>query len=148
MGSRFPLDALMQTTDLGTSRTALEGRTLVINFWATWCAPCREEMPMLQQLSDRLDPNRFAVIGVSVDDDANLVREFLLRHDIRFHSFQDRGMRLARETLGIVAYPQTFIVTPRGLISDRIDGAISSERVLLDAIAGSAPSNSRQPVSG
>ena len=148
VGSRFPLDALLQSPDLGGDRGTLQGRTLVINFWATWCAPCREEMPLLQQLSDRLDPERYAVVGVSVDEDRNLVQEFLLQYGIRFRTFQDGEMSLARDLLGIVSYPQTFIVSPQGIITARIATAIRSERDLLDKLPRSDPAAPAQTVSG
>src|SRR5581483_9593455 len=71
------------------STASFRGRIVVMNFWATWCAPCRAEMDALQKLADDLDPHRFAVIGVSVDNDVNLVQESTLRHDWRFARFVD-----------------------------------------------------------
>lgn len=124
VGEAFPLSALEQMPRIGNGDGSIEGKTLLINFWATWCAPCREEMPGLQKLSDDLDPKRFAVIGISVDDDSNLVREFMLQYDIRFPNFQDDKLRLASALLGITSYPETFIVSPRGLITRRISEAL------------------------
>ncbi|MGB5328896.1 MAG: TlpA disulfide reductase family protein [Gammaproteobacteria bacterium] len=123
-GQSFPLSALKQLKNVRGDEVDLSNKILLINFWATWCAPCRSEMPDLQLLSDRLDQNRYAVIGVSVDDDINLVREFLLQHQIRFPIFQDDNFRLASELLGIETYPDTFIVSPQGTITKRINGII------------------------
>ena len=81
-------------------------------------------MPYLQQLSEQLDSSRFAVIGVSVDDDANLVREFMLQYRIRFPNFQDAGGQLAGDRLMLTSYPQTIIVSPRGVVTGRIDRAL------------------------
>ena len=99
-----------------------EGKHRIINFWATWCAPCRKEMPDLQKLSEALDQSQFAVIGISVDDDANLVKEFLLRHKIRFINFQDEKLKIASQLLNIQVFPETFIVSPTGTIIKRITG--------------------------
>lgn len=123
-GQNFPLSALKQLKNVRGDEVDFNNKTLLINFWATWCTPCRKEMPDLQQLNDALDQNRYAVIGVSVDEDINLVREFLLQHQIRFPVFQDNNFRLASEMLGIETYPDTFIVSPQGTITKRINGII------------------------
>lgn len=98
------------------------GRVLVINFWATWCGPCREEMPALQALSDRLDPRHYAVLGVSVDRDLNLVREFLLKYDLSFPQFSDNEMSLSGDRLKVQAFPETLIVDAEGVLRRRILG--------------------------
>ena len=131
-GDSFPLQALQSLPLLSDAGTDLAGKTLLVNFWATWCAPCREEMPLLQQLSDSLDPARYVVIGVAVDEDANLVREFLLRFQIRFTNFQDASGNLATERLRLATFPQTFIVSPQGVITRRIDEAITLESHIFD----------------
>lgn len=122
VGEPFPLSALDQLTRINHGPMDTRGKTLLINFWATWCAPCRGEMPDLQKLSDALDPELYAVIGVSVDEDSNLIREFLLQYDISFQNYQDAHRRLASELLGIEAYPASFIVSPQGIIHQRIIG--------------------------
>jgi len=132
VGEPFPLSALEQMPRIDKGEAKIEGKTLLINFWATWCAPCREEMPGLQKLSDDLDPTSFAVIGISVDDDSNLVREFMLQHDIRFPNFRDENLRLASELLGITSYPETFIVSPRGVITRRISEALPRDLGIIE----------------
>jgi len=128
VGDAFPLLALGEIEPLDGRHAELGDKTLLINFWATWCSPCRKEMPDLQQLSETLDPERFAVIGISVDEDSNLVREFLLEYQIRFTNYQDRDQVLASRLLGIQAFPETYIVAPGGLILNRVSG----ERVWND----------------
>ena len=118
----FPLSELKQLKIVHGSNNDFANKTLVINFWATWCTPCRKEMPELQKLSNTLDHNRFAVIGVSVDEDVNLVKEFLLQYKIQFTHFQDDNFRIANQLLDIKAFPETFIVSPSGEILKRITG--------------------------
>jgi thiol-disulfide isomerase/thioredoxin len=60
-----------------------QGRPLVCNFWATWCEPCREELPLLDQLYKEQEANRLQVVGIAVDSEAN-VREFSKRVPLRF----------------------------------------------------------------
>jgi peroxiredoxin len=88
-------------------------------------------MPDLQKLSDSLDAEHFAVIGISVDNDSNLIREFLLQYKINFRNFQDENFRLASQQLGIKTYPETFIVSPRGIITRRISEAISRDQNIM-----------------
>ena len=121
-GDAFPLAALQQIKILGDKAPELKNKTLLINFWATWCTPCRNEMPHLQRLSEVLDRDKFAIIGISVDDDTNLVKEFLLQYQIRFANFQDENLEIASRLLGIQAFPETFIVAPGGVIIKRISG--------------------------
>jgi len=121
-GEIFPLSILNQVNNLGDKKIDLKNKTLLINFWATWCTPCRKEMPDLQKLSDALDQSQFAVIGISVDDDTNLVKEFLLRYEIRFIIFQDEKLKIASQLLNIQVFPETFIVSHTGTIIKRVTG--------------------------
>jgi len=132
IGEAFPLSTFEQMTRIDKRDIDIEGKTLLINFWATWCAPCREEMPVLQKLSDSLDPEGFAVIGISVDEDRNLIREFLLQYEIRFPNYQDDKLRLASELLGIKTFPETFIVSPRGVITRRISEALPLDFSIIE----------------
>ena len=98
-----------------------KGKILVLNVWASWCGPCRREMPSLERLSHRLDPARFAVIGVSTDDDALLAEEFLRQYGISFTNLIDRGGVAARR-LGLPAYPDTFVIAPDGTLLRHMTG--------------------------
>ena len=132
----FPLPALAAMPRLGDHGADLDDKLLLINFWATWCHPCREEMPDLQGLSDSLGPENFAVIGVSIDQDSNLAREFLLQSGIRFANFHDPEQTLSSGRLGIRVLPATYIVDPDGAILARIDGGRSWNRETLRQILG------------
>lgn len=121
---KFPLTQLNQSNNLEGLEVDIKEKILLINFWATWCAPCRKEMPVLQNLSSRLDKSRYAVIGVSVDSDINLVKEFLIQYKILYPNFIDESRYMASSLLGIEAFPETIIVSPDGTILQRISGII------------------------
>ncbi|MBI5449753.1 MAG: TlpA family protein disulfide reductase [Gammaproteobacteria bacterium] len=99
------------------------GRVVILNVWATWCGPCRKELPGLDRLSARLDPQRFAVIGLSVDDDRLAAREYLDDIGVGFVNYIDQGRRLARDRLGIRVYPDTFVISHHGMLVQRFSGA-------------------------
>lgn len=99
------------------------GKWLVINVWASWCEPCRREMDGLQRLSESVDPARAAVIGLTVDDDLQLAREYLRRAGVRFDNFADGPPPVARPVLGVNALPETIVLAPDGRVRARIVGA-------------------------
>ena len=99
------------------------GKFVVLNLWATWCEPCRREMPALQALAERLPADKFAVIGVSVDDDHHVAYEYLLERSITFARFFDEGGAIARSRLGISLYPYTLLIAPDGRFVQRVPGA-------------------------
>lgn len=108
-----------QTT---VSTDSYRGRLVVLNVWATWCPPCRKELPSLERLHQSLDAGRFAVVGMSIDNDADIAQEYLLEHAITFPSYFDAGGGTARGVLGIRAYPDTFIISPTGVLLRKITG--------------------------
>lgn len=100
---------------------ALRGRALLVNYWATWCGPCRREMAGLERLSRRA-AGGFTVVGVCVDEDLNLAREWLRREGVSFANFADPGLRIS-QALRIDALPETFLVAADGRILERSRGA-------------------------
>lgn len=101
---------------------SLRGKLVVLHVWATWCPPCREELPGLDRLAQGLDPSRYAVIGLSIDEDANLVREFNLRYGITFAKHIDREMEIVKPIFGLTATPETFLISPDGKLLRRMIG--------------------------
>jgi thiol-disulfide isomerase/thioredoxin len=120
-GSRFPAAVLDHIAGGNDAQGPFQGKWLVLNVWATWCPPCRREMPSLNRLSKQLDPARFAVVGLSVDADRLLASEFLMQHGIAFSNFFDPEGRLSQR-LGIKVYPETFVIAPNRSVLRRVSG--------------------------
>lgn len=120
-GQAFPSPVLEFIARGNDSSQSLQGKLLVLNIWATWCPPCRREMPSLERLSKVLDPKRFAVIGLSTDADAILASEFLLQNGITFANFFDQNGKEARQ-LGMKVYPETFVIAPDRTLLRRMPG--------------------------
>jgi len=86
---------------------------VLVNFWATWCAPCRAEMPSLQALADSLKQEPFVVLAVNVGESPEAMRAFINQVPLRFPLLIDPGATTAR-AWGARALPTTFILDPEG----------------------------------
>ena len=85
----------------------------MVNFWATWCAPCREEMPAMERLYRQQKAAGFELVAVSLDADPRSVTPFLAEHKLTFPIALDPRMTLA-DTYGVRALPSSFIVDRAG----------------------------------
>ena len=100
----------------------LRGQTVLLNFWATWCAPCVQEIPELIALHDELSPHGFTVVGVSLDQEgADLIRPFTERLGITYPIPIDDGST-AEAYGGVWALPTTYVIDPDGEIQQRVVG--------------------------
>lgn len=120
-GKPFPPIAMVNSSMNALEDSSLRGKLLILNVWATWCPPCRREMPGLERLSKTLDPARFVVLGLSTDQDERLAAEFLMQNGITFFNFFDQDARLSREW-NLKVYPETFLIAPDGTLIRRIPG--------------------------
>lgn len=90
----------------------------LINFWATWCPPCRAEMASLNRLYGHFSVRGLRVFGVSVDEDLHLVREYLLKETLDFSILLDPGAKAAKEKFGVAGFPTTFLVDRESLVRE------------------------------
>jgi thiol-disulfide isomerase/thioredoxin len=119
------------------------GKLLMINVWATWCGSCRHEMPSLQRLAAQLGTDRLELVGLSVDMDEHVVREYLIENKITFPSFLDRNQRAVNGVLGVRVFPSTFFVGPDGRLVKVIEGWRDWDTPeLLDTIGALLPTSS------
>jgi DsbE subfamily thiol:disulfide oxidoreductase len=101
----------------------LRGKVVLVNFWATWCPPCRAEMPSLARLSERMAGKSFAILGVDMGDTAEEVKAFLKEMPVPFPTLMDEdGATLKR--WNVIGFPSTFLVDAKGALRYGITGAI------------------------
>jgi len=101
---------------------ALKGRLRVVNFWATWCAPCVEEMPSLERLHRALAGEGLVVLGISVDEDETALRRFVSEHGVTFPVLRDPGGRVAAGLYHATGYPETFVIDREGILQAQYVG--------------------------
>jgi cytochrome c biogenesis protein CcmG, thiol:disulfide interchange protein DsbE len=119
-------------TDLSGERVALSdhrGEVILLNVWATWCLPCREEMPSMQRLHEKLGDEGFRVIAVSVDalpggrDPTPVVARFVEEYALDFDIWLDPAGSVQR-TYRTTGVPETFVIDRNGVIVKKVLGAI------------------------
>lgn len=126
LNGRFPAPKTPFSDEYGTSTTidAFVGKIVIVNFWATWCAPCIKEMPSLERLAARLPAEKFVVIVVSQDKGgASKAKPFLDRIGVRsLPLYVDPNGRLSRE-LGVRGLPTTVVIARDGTVVGKLEGA-------------------------
>jgi cytochrome c biogenesis protein CcmG, thiol:disulfide interchange protein DsbE len=112
------------TADNGRTITTANfgGRLLVLNFWATWCQPCVEEVPSLDQFAKEMGEAGVVVLGVSVDKNPKLYRDFLSRSHVSFMTARDPDAKISGD-YGTFKYPESYIIDSKGKVVQKIIGA-------------------------
>lgn len=116
------------------SSALFEGKVAVVNFWASWCGPCRAEAPALQGLWEEYQDRGVQFLGVNFMDDRYAARAFEDEFGLTYPSAFDPSGSLAHE-FGVMALPTTFIVGRDGWIEYQFTGIVT-EAMVRDAIAG------------
>ncbi len=122
---------------------SLRGRPVVLNFWASWCAPCREETPLLARLSRTYGPRGVAFVGVDVEDNAADARRFIGRNHVGYTVVASADEKVTA-SYAVPGLPTTVFIDRSGVIRDRQVGGFvgrDGERALtdeLDRLLGSA----------
>ena len=113
----------VQDSDRQVSLDQFRGQVVVLNFWATWCPPCVEELPSLMNLQDRMRTRGVIVLGVSIDVDEDAYHRFLRVHNINFLTVRDPQQKVAA-MYGTTGWPETYIIDRRGVLERKFVGAV------------------------
>jgi cytochrome c biogenesis protein CcmG/thiol:disulfide interchange protein DsbE len=116
------------------------GKIVLLNFWATWCGPCREEMPRFSEWQQSLGPRGLAVIGISMDDDAADVKRFLTQRPVSYRIAM--GDAALGETYGgVLGLPTSYLIDRHGKIVAQYQGenVLPKIELKLKALLGNGP---------
>jgi len=122
-------------TDMaGVQQSLPKGKVVLLNFWATWCPPCRDEMPSMVELHKLLGPDGLAVVAASVDKDMGKLTSFVREYELPFQVLKDTDKTVSLR-YGVVRYPETFIIDKSGTVRFHLIGAVKwTDPTVLKAI--------------
>jgi peroxiredoxin len=121
MGKEAPNFTLRDLSGSEASLSSHRGKVVLINFWATWCKPCKNEMPSFNSLFNRFKDKGFIVLGISIDKSKKPVQKFLNKIPVDFPILLDSDIVVAK-AYKVYAYPTTFLVDRDGVLSEKFIG--------------------------
>ena len=134
IGSSAP-DFTVQDAQNKITLSQYRGQVVVLNFWATWCAPCVEEVPSLVEMQRRMKAKGVTVLAVSVDVDENAYRQFVRDHGVNLLTVRDPDQK-SNSLFGTSKFPETFIVDRNGVMRRKFIGAVDwTEPEILDFLS-------------
>lgn len=125
IGAPVPAYAAASLAGDSVSLAALRGKVVLLNVWATWCHPCRDEIPELQALHERYAPRGLELVGISVDTESadDAIREFMRDFRMTYPVWRDPGERVSAQ-FHVVGVPATFLIDREGVLRWRKTGPI------------------------
>jgi cytochrome c biogenesis protein CcmG/thiol:disulfide interchange protein DsbE len=116
-------DFSLRDSDRSVNLAQFRGQVLVLNFWATWCPPCEEELPSLMRMQDRLRARGVTVLGVSIDVDGDAYHRFLQQRGVNFMTIRDPEQKIPTQ-YGTTGWPETYIIDRQGVLRRKFVGAV------------------------
>jgi len=123
VGKSAPDFALKDTTGKLWKLSELNGNLVFINFWATWCPPCRDEMPSMESLYRRLASNKFHMVTILYNDDPGQAAQYVHENGFTFPVLLDPAGNAAR-AYGLTGVPETYIVDRDGILREKFIGPV------------------------
>ncbi|HZT95978.1 MAG TPA: TlpA disulfide reductase family protein [Chloroflexota bacterium] len=132
IGHKAPAFVLPSTRGRRVSLNSFRGRPLVVNFWASWCVPCKEEAGAFVNAYRRFH-GRVEFVGISYEDSSNAARSFMKAHGMTWPVLSDPGQNVAI-SYGVTGIPETFFINRRGVIVEKRWSV--DQQSLVNGIAG------------
>lgn len=117
-GAGNPVAKDFTLTDSSGRKVSLHdfyGKVVLLNFWATWCTPCRDELPALERMQKRFAKRGFVVVAVSVDNEAENIHQFVRKFDLKLLTLWDKDKRVAG-SYDVKRMPSSYLIDRRGKI--------------------------------
>lgn len=103
-----------------------KGKPVLINFFASWCLPCREEMPLLVKTAHEYGPKGVVFLGIAIDDTEEKMKEFMVRYDVDFPVGLDKTTEI-QKSYGLYGIPTTYFIDKQGVVNYFHSGAVTEE---------------------
>lgn len=121
VGKPAPDFTLVDRQGKSWTLSELKGQVVFVNFWATWCAPCREEMPAMQELHEKFPKDKFKMLAILNKDDPALADSFAAKVGITMPILDDQD-NMVGARYGLTGLPETFIISKKGLVVRKFIG--------------------------
>ena len=122
IGSNAP-DFTVQDSQNKVTLSQYRGQVVLLNFWATWCPPCIEEMPSLVEMQRRLKSKGVTVLAISVDVDEGAYKQFVRDHNVNLITVRDPSGK-SNGLYGTFKFPETYIIDRNGVMRRKFIGAV------------------------
>ncbi len=123
-GDVAPDFTLQDTAGNKVTLSELRGKVVLVNFWATWCPPCRAEMPSMDRLNDAMAGKDFVMLAINIEENASsTVPDFLAKNPHRFPVLYDEE-GVVQKLYSVYKFPESFVIRKDGVIDDKVIGAI------------------------
>ena len=124
-GLEAPIFSFPDLNGREVSLAGHRGKVVLVNIWATWCPPCRQEMPSMQRLYEKFKGENFEILAVSIDSEGReAVAPFMRKMNLTFPALLDPGETI-RHLYGITGVPESFIIDKKGIVVEKIIGPIN-----------------------
>ncbi len=134
IGSNAP-NFTVQDDQTKVTLSQFRGQVVVLNFWATWCPPCVEEMPSLVEMQRRMKAKGVTVVAVSIDVDENAYRQFVKDHGVNLLTVRDPNEKTPT-LYGTHGWPETYIIDRKGVIRRKFIGPVDwTEPEVIDFLS-------------
>ena len=139
VGDPAPDKTLPHLDQAGSGNIAdYRGQWILVNFWASWCEPCREEAPALEAFYRSHRADNFTVLGINLDDASRDAKAFVSEFGLTYPQLRDGDGRERRDAYGMTGFPESFLVDPEGKIALVRRGPVTSQYLdeFVDPIVG------------
>ena len=142
VGETVPAPELETLDGQGSGSIAdYRGRWVLLNVWASWCRPCREESPVLERFDRAHRDQGFTVVGVDTQDNSQDATAFVRELDITYPQLHEDGDGYAKDELGTTGVPESFLVDPTGRLAVHYPGQVTEDyldEVVLPYLTGAS----------
>jgi len=117
-------DFSLQDSDHTVVLNQFRGQVVILNFWASWCPPCQQELPSLMNMQDRTRARGVVVLGVSIDVDGDAYHRFLKQRGVNFITVRDPDQKISG-VYGTHVWPESYIIDRQGVLRRKVIGPIN-----------------------
>ncbi len=147
--ARATMAPAFQVTTLDGQRISMDslaGKVVLIDFWATWCGPCREALPHIRKIAQKFEGQPFVALSISLDNDEAKWKDFVAKNGMTWLQYRDGGSngRVAKQ-FNVTEIPATFSIDADGVLEDQHVGDADIEGKLKKLIARAVEMNNRKP---